>query len=411
MSLNDRWMRFACLVAGADHELVEDANGIDRMTVGSNAIVLMLVGALALTAWTIFFASFAPWYSAVPAGLLVGAIVFMLDRAMSTSDWSLSGVLQSGPPKPSWWVRLALRVLVAVFLATATAMGVLLALCSDAIDQHLQTERLAANQPVIEEYGLRKQEARGRVAGALEADLASLTSERDRLQRTLSDRESAVTDARQQASKARLEAGREREGGLPGYVRGDGPRFKEAQRLAREAVQAAAESTQDAARMQQRFDQLGPVISEKAKQLREVSVVLANEEQRVDAQMRQDPRWQPERAGPLTRWIALEALRRDTRLGGTVREFDWIAKTTLITLELAFLAIKVLFTPGLVYTVRLTRRTKEHAAEEVHAFHDFMRQLRGGRTTAERPARMKLVGERPRSDASNAEQSEEGAPQ
>ena len=58
MELNERWMRLACVVAGADHDLLRDANAIDRMTVGGNATVLMLVGTLAVTAWSAFFASF-----------------------------------------------------------------------------------------------------------------------------------------------------------------------------------------------------------------------------------------------------------------------------------------------------------------------------------------------------------------
>jgi len=245
MELNKRWMRLACVVAGADHDLLRDANAIDRMTVGGNAIVLMLVGTLAVTAWSAFFASFLPLHVALPSGFLIGGIVFMLDRAMSVSDWSLTGVLQTGRPTLAFWLKVAGRVGVSLVLAVATAAGVLLAFCADAIDHHIRTERQVRNRPVVEEFALRKQEARARLMGPLESELEVLKAERIRLQRTLEERESTLSEARQRAAEARVEAGRERDSGVRGYVRGAGPRFRDAAYNERDGIEAQEEAYRD----------------------------------------------------------------------------------------------------------------------------------------------------------------------
>ena len=120
---------------------------------------------------------------------LIGAIVFMLDRAMCVSDWSLTGVLRSGRPSLGFYLKVAGRVAVAMLLAIATASGVVLALCAGAIDQHMRLERQTRNQPVIDEVAAAKREVRARVTGPLAAELEVLHAERVRLQRTLEDRE------------------------------------------------------------------------------------------------------------------------------------------------------------------------------------------------------------------------------
>lgn len=400
--LIDIWMRFACIVAGADYDLLRDASRIDRMTVAGNAVQLLLVGTLAIVAWSVFFASFLPLHQAVPIGCLIGAIVFMLDRAMCVSDWSLTGVLRSGRLSLGFCLKVAGRVGVAVLLAIATASGVVLALCAGAIDQHMRIERQTRNQPVIDEFAAAKQEVRERLTGPLAAELDVLKGERVRLQRTLEDREAALSEARQRASEARVEAGRERDGGLKGYVRGAGPRYRDAVRLEREAQLVAQQSAQDTARLQRRFDELGQVITTKTAELRAAVAASAAEEARIDLRMQSDSRWSPERNDPLSRAMALEAMQRDPAMGRMVEKFELQARVTLITLELAFLLIK-LMSPASLYVVRLIRRTKEEAAREAHGYQEFLRGLRRQAASSASPIpRMRLLGlAQPKANASN----------
>lgn len=396
------WMRVACIVAGADYDLLRGASRIDRMTVAGNAVQLLLVGTLAVVAWSVFFASFLPLHQAVPVGWLIGAIVFMLDRAMCASDWSLTGVLRSGRPSLEFCLKVAGRVAVAMLLAIATASGVVLALCAGAIEQHMRLERQTRNQPVIDEVAAAKREVRARLTGPLAAELEVLHAERVRLQRTLEDREAALSEARQRASEARVEAGRERDGGLKGYVRGAGPRYRDAMRLERESQLVAQQSAQDTARLQRRFDELGQIIASKSAELRAAMVAVTAEETRLDLQMEQDSRWSPERNDPLSRAMALKAMQRDPLMGRTVEDFELKAKATLITLELAFLLIK-LMSPASLYMVRLIRQTKEEAAREAHEYQEFLRSLRRQAAASASPMpRMRLLGlAQPAAGASN----------
>lgn len=390
--LIERWIRFACVIAGADYELLRDSSRIDRMTVAGNAVQLLLVGTLAVLAWSVFFASFLPLHRAVPIGCLIGTIVFMLDRAMCVSDWSLTGVLRSGRPSLGFCVKVAGRVAVAMLLAIATAWGAVLALCAGAIDQHMRLERQTRNQPLLDEFGAAKQEVRERLTGPLASELEVLKAERVRLQRAIDEREVSLSEARQRASEARVEAGRERDGGLKGYVRGAGPRYRDAVRLEREAQLVAQQSAQDTARLQRRFDELGQVIASKSVELRAAVAAATAEEARIELRMQQDSRWSPDRNDPLSRAMALEAMQREPAMGRMVEKFELQAKVTLITLELAFLLIK-LMSPASLYMVRLIRRTKEEAAREAHEYQEYLRGLRRqAATSATQMPRMRLLG-------------------
>lgn len=406
MQLTDRWMRFACLVAGADYELLRSCSSLDRMIVGGNAVVLMLVGTLAFVVWSALFSAFLPMGVALPLGLLIASMIFMLDRAMSMSDWSLSGVLRTGPMKPGDWLKLALRVAVALVLAWATALGAVLVLFGDAVDDHVKRERELRNRPVMSEAQQHRQQARQRLVAPLESELALLDSERGRLQEALRERETAVVEMRQRAARARIEAEREREGGLRGYVAGAGPRFRDAMRQEREANAAVSMAAQDAVRMQQRFDNLSARVADKREELRQASAQLAAESRRIEAAMLADARWVQGRSGPLARLIALEQMRADPVTGRAIGRIEWLAKATLVVLELTFLLIKTLLSPASVYVVKLSLRTKLDASREVHRFLDALREVRGqGREPGAEKPRIRLL---PDADGGNQDRGQGG---
>ena len=372
------WMRFACLVAGADQDLIRRANHMDRMTVGSNAVILLLVGTFAVFVWTLFFWSFAPAFIAIPLGFLVGSIVFMVDRAMSSSDWDMAGVLRVGRPGLGWWAKLVLRLSLAYVLASSTAVGAVLYFFSQAIDQRLQMDRLAMNRPLQEEYALLKKDAKGLILSPVEGELSALKTERARMQTALSDREKTIVDAHSRAASSRVEANREKNGDLKGYKKGEGTLFLEAQRQEQEVARSMELAAKDADRYTKRFDQLGPQVTAKMAELSEARAAFVKEEARIDEEMSRDPRWNPVRTDPLVRWLGLEALRKDPKTGTTVSRVELGANITLMTIELMFLLIKMFFTPASVYTLMLVRRTKQAAASETHAYRQFMNKLRGG---------------------------------
>ncbi len=173
-------------------------------------------------------------------------------------------------------------------------------------------------------------------------------------------------------------------------------------RLEREAQLVAQQSAQDTARLQRRFDELGQVITSKSAELRAAMATATAEEVRIDLRMQQDSRWSPERNGPLSRAMALETMQRDPAMDRMVDKFDLQAKVTLITLELAFVLIK-LMSPASLYMVRLIRRTKEEAGREAHEYQEYLRNLRRQAAVSATPMpRMRLLGmAQPAAGASN----------
>ncbi len=394
MKLTECWMRFACIVANADHDLIANGNRIDRMTVGGNAAALLLTGTIAMSAWSVFFASFMPGYAAIPAGLLVAATIFMLDRAMSGSDWEFSGIL-GGRRCTLWWAKLALRCGVATVLATSTATGMLLALCSSAIDGRLQAQRAAMNAPVRAEYDERRLEAARRIVGPRQAEVDAINGERDRVQRRMSELQGTIAATGRAASDARIEAARQEAGDLKGYRPGRGPRFQDAMRMEREFVATAASASAELPLLVQRFDHLGRELERKGTELRQAHAELEAAHARIDQQLAADPRWQPERSGPVSRWMVLEELHNSADTGPAVRRFEWLFMTTMLVLELSFLAIKTLFSPASVYTVQLVRRTKEAAAREAHAHRRYLHALRSGSAERDGATPRHAGGQRP----------------
>jgi len=388
--LRERVMRCFCVVCGADYEILARCEAIDRMSVAASSIQLLLVGGTAVSAWSIFIAGFEPLTIAIPAGTLIASLVFFLDRAMCASDWSLSGVLQNGPPPAGWWGRLGFRLVVALVLALSTASGIQLVLSGSAIDEQLRHNRALRNQPLLQEYRQAQNNVVAKATDSIERQLASLQAERERLAHAFEQRDKALSDARQVASRERVEAARENEGGLPGYVPGKGPRYRDASRLEEEAARSAGELTADARQLQARFDALDPAIDAKVAELARATAAARAEVAQLEAKMKADPRWYPEDNGPLSRWMALTQLESDPEKGPTVTWFGHLAQATLITLELSFLLCKMAFAPASLYILRLRLRTRQAALREIEAHREFVRVLRSG-GAGRRPPTMRLV--------------------
>ncbi len=359
----DRLLRLACCIARADFDLASVSNHFDRMTIVANAALLLALGVLAAIAWTAFWASFLPLWVALPLGLLVGAIVFGIDQAIAASDWELAGVLRTEPPGKAYWFKATARVLFAFLLAQATATGVTLWMFGDTIEAHLQDQRTARNVPIEIEYAKRKEELKASLLDPITKEIEARQLERAALQRQV---EQALTDrdtANRNASQARIEAGREADGGLPGYIRGEGPRYREAKRQEAEAAVLATGVSNDVRAWQTRIGTVEQSIAQLTTVLDRKQAEYHAQAIDLDAQKQRDPRWVLERNDPLMRYIALHEIQQDAKVGGAAKEFRWLMVAVLLTLELSFLIVKLACAPASVYTVRLIARTKREASE------------------------------------------------
>lgn len=356
----------SCIVTLSDPELAVESNAFDRMTIIANAFALLLAVLLALVVWNAFFAEFLPMPLAVLLAFLVAGIVFALDQRMGASDWELAGVLRQGPLPPSWWAKLAARVAVAFFLAYATAIGMTLSLFHASIDAYLQEKRSLTNSAIEAEYAKSIDDARARLIAPLEAELLTVNTERDQLLKSFQANQKASLDAQDRASRARIEAGREEKGGkIDGvkYVPGKGTLWEEATRQQAEADRLATIGANGAQASQLRLDEVKARVDTKFQQLNAANLAYESERARLETKKLNDPRYVPKRDDPLMRFMALSELETHPTYGAAVQKFSLIAKAVLLTLELAFFMIKIVFAPASVYTVRLITRTKLEAMQ------------------------------------------------
>ena len=372
-SAASRLFRAVCHFAGAHPDVATESNSFDRGAIAWQAFSLALATTLALVAWAAFFATFLPVASAVGLALLVALFVFTLDRAMLSSDWTLSGILKQGRPAPEWWFKLLIRVGVAYVLAQATASGALLWVFSGAIEGRLQRDRTATNAPLVQEFEARKAAERHRVLEPVQSELAALQREREELMRMNRDVTRVRNESRAQARTAANEVGRELDG-YGGRAAGAGPRWREAGRAEEAAAQVARQAEHEAAQNRARIEQLAPLIEARGRELRELSARQAARDEVLDAQMKADPRWVREQRDPLSAWIGLGKLREDPEYGPTASDFSLLMTTVLLVLELSVLATKTVFSPPSVYMVRLIERTKREAIEVLGEEAEAVRQ-------------------------------------
>jgi hypothetical protein len=373
--------KFLCLLSRADPGLYTESNTFDRRTICANAIALLTSGVVAAIAWTVFWASFISIWFALSLGLLIGLIIIQLDSAIGASDWELVGVLRTGKSKASSWFKLILRMVIACFLALVTADGVTLVMCSRAINNHMQNKRTIQNAVVEKDYAARKKEIRSEVIGSLEKKLAIAQEERSRTVEKLTGLRLKRREAQKEAGTAYIEAGRE-EHGL-NRPRGKGPRYDDAMRHREVEKRLEASLTEEIKNTQTSIKALDSRMEKLNEQMRSSKKDVTTQWQALDKEKTRDSRWVPERDDPLLRYIALQEIKHHPVYGQAVREFDWLSKIFLITFELMFLLIKVVFAPASVYMVRLLARHKQEASEVANKYSDNIYKIRRSHPSAQ----------------------------
>jgi hypothetical protein len=178
-------------------------------------------------------------------------------------------------------------------------------------------------------------------------------------------------DALARASAARIEADREKVGGQVAgqrYIPGEGPRWAEAQRQQKEADRLSSIATANVGGLESQIREAHVRIDSKSAELRQANQEFARQISELDKRKLSDPRFIPVRDDPLMRYVAFEEMKSDPKQGAAVSHLSFMAQMLLLTLELAFLLVKLVFAPASVYTVRLITKTKLEAA---HVAGDF----------------------------------------
>lgn len=355
-------LKVACWIAHADYDLACESNDFDRKTIINSALLLLMLAVVAFVAWTAFWSSFLSLSAAIPLGAVIAALVFLIDQAVSASDWELAGVLRTSPRKWEYWLKVLGRGLIAFFLASATATGATLWILGDSIENHLQARRIQSNEPIEAEYARRKLELKERLIIPVATEIKAKQREREVLREQIEQALKNRDTADMRSSNSRIEAGREDDGDLPGYVKGKGPKYREAKRQEMEANLLAKKAREDVRVLRSRMDEVEDSIAQ-------LSTMLATKEQEyraglmeIETQKTSDTRWVPSRNDPLMRYLAIHEIRQDPVWGDVAGKFITMMVLVLFTVELSFLFVKII-APASVYSVRLIGRTKREAAQ------------------------------------------------
>ncbi|MGH8631713.1 MAG: hypothetical protein ACREU7_13245 [Burkholderiales bacterium] len=279
---------------------------------------------------------------------------------MAASDWSLAGVLR----QPGFdWQRVGLvggRILVAFILSYSTAFTFELYLHGPELVHRQETERRAANAPLIEEMQREKARLHGELVQPVERALAQAEADRAAVhvvaEQASRDEQAGLT----RANRAALEAQAEYNG--LDRLKGPGPRYKDALLREQQARAEAAGARQREVEALQAFSRLDRRVETLRVNLKGVSGELEAKWLEIDARVARDDRYQLRRDSLLSRKIALNKIYRDSEEGDAAREIHLTTQVTLICFELILLMVKILFQPASCYTVRIISRTRIEAA-------------------------------------------------
>src|SRR5689334_14555610 len=95
MTIDPRQLfRWLCRVMRCDPAIMEQAPGIDHVTLFGEAGLLAVVGFVSAIAWTNFWWTFIPWPIAMCFGGIAFFFILLMDLAIGAADWRLEGILR-----------------------------------------------------------------------------------------------------------------------------------------------------------------------------------------------------------------------------------------------------------------------------------------------------------------------------
>ncbi|NEW90767.1 DUF4407 domain-containing protein [Rhodopseudomonas sp. BR0M22] len=369
---------------------------------------------------------------------VIALTVLMFDRALCQSDWFYQGTLWNTSPivsraearQTAWrFVRVGIRLMLSFGLAWVIAMFLELAIFSSTINEKIEADRVAANQPIYDkiaafEAGLNA-EARRRQADIeqLEALHRAALTEQPKPEPTTQTRTSDIEqqirsvterEARIRADIAEIDKTIQRytadmnaeEFGLKAAPNnsgrpGAGPRYEfakkqrqafQAQRVEREAeiaqlharrddlravqakitADALAGREQERAAIKARADALQLRIDAARADLKQFEVDKTASVADFRKKVMSDSYFQEKKDtfDPLTRIAAYQELKNDPRDGATMTLFSWMTRCFIIFLEIVPVVAKIFFSPPSVYAAKIQAQV-ERARQRIENNEDL----------------------------------------
>jgi hypothetical protein len=353
-----------CVIMRCDPALMAKSPLRDRIACVSEAALLGLVGLISAIAWTNFWAPYVPLSIACGFGLIAFGFIVLLDVAIGAADPQPEGILRPAGLRRrwDWWGKIAMRISLTVILSVATSEGATMAMFREAIKERLAYIVQMHNRDSQDHFAQKVAAYRQQHFGALLDEIKKLNGLIDQTTKPLDDALQLQAAAENNLAAAKVKADREHHG-KDGSVKGDGPLFKaalkEQEAAQAELVKAQAQVGIYQPRVNHAKEQLGHA-QEKLSQAEATThddlAKLEQEKQAEVVTMHNDP---------LLAYRALELIYADPDQGEAARHFALMMKLVLITLELSYLALRLIFAHASVYTMLLLADTLVRA-DEVH---------------------------------------------
>ncbi|WP_322516743.1 DUF4407 domain-containing protein [Rhodopseudomonas palustris] len=427
------------VIAGVDRKTLSTCPASDKLWAAhlGASLCLSFIVVLGVSYHATGYMIASVWTRLLVSGV-IALTVLMFDRALCQSDWFYQGTLWNTAPiqssaeaKQTAWrfVRVGIRLLMSFGLAWVIAMFLELAIFSGTINEKIEADRVAANQPIytkIAQYeaGLNAEAAR-RQAGidalqalhrdaltenpAAEPNLQTRNDDMEQQIKALVAREADIradigqidrTIQRYTADMNAEEFGQKaapNNSGRPGA----GPRYEFAkkqrdsfiaQRATREAEIVQLQAKRDELRAAQSKiaaeallvrDQERVAIKAKADALQaridaaradlksfEAEKVTSIADFRSKALAESYYQEKKDRIDPLTRIAAYQELKNDPKDGATMTLFSWMTRMFIIFLEIVPVIAKIFFSPPSVYAAKIQAQV-ERARQRIENNEDL----------------------------------------
>ena len=381
----------ACLLVACDPQLLRRSPLREQFTVVGEALLLLLVACASGTAWALFWAQFA----SIPVGLACGAFamafILLIDRAVGSADWALTGILRRPGLRRDggYWAGLSIRVSITLVMSFATSIGATMAMYHTAIVRQVEHNRLEQNKQITVFFEGRKTDLRN-------LSLGSLITEADRIKLIIAETAPLLDNARKvqadaasQQNIADTEARREKNG-EPGYNRGPGPNYRTALKKKQEADTALARANAEVAIYEPRLTDANRKLDTVNASLQVGEETIKGGLEKLEAE--KQSALIPEGYDALMGYTALQQIYESPRDGQAALFFSRVMMAVLMTVELSYVVVRLWFTPASVCTALQNKETRIEAeainAEYEWRSHKIRADLEAG--IGPRPARPPL---------------------
>jgi hypothetical protein len=368
--------------------------------------------------------------------IVIALTVLMFDRALCQSDWFYQGTLslwkganvQTGAEaRQSTWrfIRVGIRLSMSFGLAWVIAMFLELAIFSGTINEKIEADRVAANQPIYQKI----QQYEAQLGTEVERRRANIAALEETLRTGLAESPAAdpAVQARSEDIEQQIKALAAREAELRADIRqidatiqkyvadmnaeefgqkvsptssgrpGAGLRYEYAKRQKETFVAQRAERETEIDRLHDKRDQLrgaqAKIAAEAVAMRDHERVAIRGKRDAVQVQIdaaRADLKQfeaaqavsiadfrkkalaesyfqeKKEKVDPLTRMAAYQELKNDPKDGGTIALFSWMTRFFIIFLEIVPVVAKIFFSPPSVYAAKIQAEV-ERARQRVEA--------------------------------------------